>query len=97
MSTISLTRLYELLIPKMGKEAAENLTTFVEHKIDTELEKKTQILATKEDLRDTKEELQKEISRLDIRISNSKVDIIRWLVTLWITLILMILGLYLKP
>jgi hypothetical protein len=34
----------------LGKETAENLTNFIDNKIDNELERKTQILATKEDL-----------------------------------------------
>ncbi len=50
MSTISVTKLYDLLSAKVGKETAENLTNFIENKIDYELESKTQILATKEDL-----------------------------------------------
>jgi hypothetical protein len=50
MSTISITKLYDLLSTKLGKETAENLANFIENKIDNALESKTQILATKEDL-----------------------------------------------
>jgi hypothetical protein len=50
MPTITITKLYDLVSLKMGKETAENLTTFIEEKIKGELDSKTSILATKEDL-----------------------------------------------
>jgi hypothetical protein len=50
MGVISLTKLYDLLSAKMGKEAAEILTTFIEQKISSEMENKMQMLATKEDV-----------------------------------------------
>ncbi|HKC37168.1 MAG TPA: hypothetical protein VKB95_13930 [Chitinophagaceae bacterium] len=75
---ISLTKLYDLLSSRLGNEAAENLTTFIAEKIKDEVESKTQRLATKEDL------------------ANTKVDLIKWIFALWVTLALMIIGLYLK-
>jgi hypothetical protein len=51
--------LYDLLAMKLGKETAENLTNFIENKINQELENKTHIFATKEDLANTKSELLK--------------------------------------
>lgn len=50
MSVISVTKLYDLLSAKVGKEAAENLTNFIEQKIVEEGESKIQMLATKEDV-----------------------------------------------
>jgi hypothetical protein len=47
---ITLTKLYDLLSTKLGKETAENLTNFIDNKISHELESKTTIFATKEDL-----------------------------------------------
>ena len=47
---ITLTKLYDLLSTKLGKETAENLTNFIENKINHALESKTTIFATKEDL-----------------------------------------------
>ena len=78
MTIISLTKLYDLLTSKLGKETAENLSTFIAEKIKDEVENKTQRLATKEDL------------------ANTKVDLIKWIFALWVTLALMIIGLYLK-
>jgi len=89
MRVISLTKLYDLLSVKVGKETAENLTTFIEHKIKDEVENKSQMLATKEDLLRTE-------SRLDLRISESKVDLIKWMFAYWLTMALMLIGLYLK-
>jgi peptidoglycan hydrolase CwlO-like protein len=75
MSTISLTKLYDIFASKWGKEPAESLTTYIENKIKVELENKTQLLATKTDLTATKDILVKEISRLDGRISETHVKI----------------------
>lgn len=83
MSAISLTRLYEELAGKLGKDTAENLTNYFETRIDTGLETKSQILATKEGLQLVKEDLQKEISRLDVKISDTKSEIIRWMFIFW--------------
>src|ERR1700754_983403 len=49
MRAILITRLYEFPSSKLGKETAENLTTFIESKINNELESQTH-LATKADL-----------------------------------------------
>ena len=73
MSVISLTKLYDLLSDRVGKEAAENLTIFIEQKINTELENKTQIFAIRED-----------ISNLKSQIEQSKADIIKWMFIFWI-------------
>lgn len=54
MSIISLTKLYELLTSKVGKDAAENLTSYIENKIKDEVENKSQVLATKEDVANAK-------------------------------------------
>jgi hypothetical protein len=56
MSTISITRLYDLLSSKVGREAAENLTSYIEEKIKKEVQDKTNNLATKEDVANAKAE-----------------------------------------
>jgi hypothetical protein len=50
MPTITITKLYDLVSIKLGKETAENLTTFIEEKIRSEVDSKASILATKEDM-----------------------------------------------
>ena len=76
MSTITITELYSLLTEKVGKETAQNLTAYIEQKIEKEVDYSTKYLATREDL----EKGFKEQSR--------------WMLGVFITLALMILGLY---
>lgn len=57
MSIVTITKLYSLLSGKLGKESAENLTTYIEKKIKEEVEDKTKILATKADLAENKTEI----------------------------------------
>jgi hypothetical protein len=82
MSTITLTELYSLLTEKVGKETAENLTTYIESKIDKEVEHTTRHLSSKEDLAKG--------------LSETKTDMIKWFVSLFIALAMMIIGLYFK-
>lgn len=87
MSTISITKLYDLLSIKLGKETAENLTNFIENKIDNELESKTQILATKEDLTKlsfaTKEDLDKLSLANKADLAETKSEVMRWMFIFW--------------
>lgn len=57
MSTVSITKLYDLLSAKVGKETAEDLTSYIEHIIKADLADKTSVLATKEALAQTKSEV----------------------------------------
>ena len=47
MSSISITKLYDLLTAKVGKETAESLTSYIEEKVKDEVDYKSQVLATK--------------------------------------------------
>lgn len=62
MTAIPITQIYDYLASVFGKETAEKLITFLEQKINKEMENKSQSLATKADL-------QREVSRLDLRIT----------------------------
>ncbi|HET6999870.1 MAG TPA: hypothetical protein VFI33_01090 [Puia sp.] len=55
--TISITKLYDILTAKLGREAAENLTSYIEEKIRDEVNNKSELLATKVDLANTKAEI----------------------------------------
>ena len=57
MPTITITKLYDLVSIRLGKETAENLTTFIEEKIKNEVDTKASNLTTKENLADTKSEI----------------------------------------
>ncbi len=54
MSIISITKLYDLLTVKFGKETAENLISYIEAEIKSEVETKLKMLATKEDVANAK-------------------------------------------
>lgn len=75
---ISVTQLYALLSEKLDKDTAENLTAYIEAKIDKTVVDKTAHLASKEDL------------------ANTKPDMIKWFVGLFLALALMVIGLYFK-
>ncbi len=75
---ISITRLYELLSEKVGKETAESLTNHIEARIEKSVADKANHLASKADL------------------ANAKTYMIKWFVGLYLTLALMIIGLYFK-
>ena len=47
MSSITLTELYSLLSEKVGKETALSLTSYIERKIDKEVEQNRSDLVTK--------------------------------------------------
>jgi hypothetical protein len=57
MSSVSITKLYNLLSFKIGKEPAENLTSYIEEKIRDEFNDRSQYLVPKVDLAKTKTDL----------------------------------------
>ncbi len=66
---------------KMGKETAENLTNFIEENINKGLENKTQILATKD-----------EIAAVNLKIEQSKAEVIKWMFIFWIGQVIATFG-----
>ena len=87
--TITITRLYQLLVDKTDKETAETLTTYIDGKINKDIENKVTSLATKEDIANLRSETKEDLSKI-------KVEMIRWYVVLFVMLTLMIAGLYIK-
>jgi hypothetical protein len=57
MSSVSITKLYNLLSLKIGKEPAEVLTSYIEEKIKDEFSDRSQLLATKLDLANTRADI----------------------------------------
>ena len=101
--TITITRLYQLLVEKTDKETAETLTTYIDGKINKDIENKITSLATKEDIANLRSETKEAIANVHTEIANvrteiakAKTEMIRWYVTLFVMLTLMIAGLYLK-
>jgi hypothetical protein len=97
MPTITITKLYELVSVKLGKETAENLTTFIGEKISSEVDIKTSILATKEDLArevgNSKAELTKEIGNTNTKIESCKAEVIKWMFIFWVGQLAAMFGL----
>ncbi|MDP4252296.1 MAG: hypothetical protein Q8918_19535, partial [Bacteroidota bacterium] len=77
MTSISITKLYDLLAVKMGRETAENLTSYIEGRIKNEMEDRSQILATKADIQAT-------IQNTKTEISVAKAEMIKWMFLFWV-------------
>ena len=80
MSTLEF-KLYDLLKAKLGTQEAQSIVEFVRLEVKETIEEKTQILATKEDM-----------YKLDVKISETKNDIAKWLFGFWVTIILMLFA-----
>lgn len=79
---ITITKLYALLSDKLGKETAEDLTTYIETKINKNVETVAKDLA--------------KTAEVKAMISEARFDMIKWFVGLFIALALMIIGLYFR-
>ncbi|NCA21821.1 MAG: hypothetical protein EBS86_11885, partial [Crocinitomicaceae bacterium] len=80
---VSEIKLYELLKAKLGEKEAEAFVHILEQKVDDKFEDANKTLATKED-----------VARLDIKIAETKIDLIKWMVGFWIAQMAAIIGLY---
>ncbi len=77
---VSEIKLYELLKAKIGEREAEAFIEILESKVETRLNEKTTVFATKEDLAKTE-------GKLLSTISEAKVDIIKWMVATAIAIV----------
>ena len=91
-------QLFQILKQKMGEQEAEALVTFVDHKIKDNNESNLNILATKgninllkadvqllkQDIQTVKLELKGNISNLEVKIADSKAEMIKWMFIFWI-------------
>lgn len=106
-------QLFQILKQKMGEQEAEALVTFVDHKIKDNNESNLNILATKgdihllkedvqllkQDIQTVKLELKGNISNLEVKIADSKAEMIKWMFIFWIGQVAVTVGLimiYLK-
>ena len=78
---VSEIKLYELLKAKLGEKEAEAFVHILEQKVDDKFEDAKQTLATKED-----------IARIDIKIAETKVDLIKCMVALLLVLFIALVG-----
>ena len=109
--TITVTQLYQLLSKKLNQETAEALTSYIATSVTENVKREVDIKAAtfvnKEDIARYKSEVKDDLYLIrkdmflmkeDLRkeIYQVKFDLIKWLVSLFVTLALMIIGLYLK-
>ena len=85
--TTSVNQLFQILKLKMGEKEAEALVTFVDNKIKENNEANLKVLATREDIANLRTELK-------VEIRESKSELLKWIVALFIPLYLSILGLF---
>jgi hypothetical protein len=85
-------QLFQILKLKLGEKEAEALVTFVDNKIKESNENSLKVLATKEDIN----LLKIDIAKLELKISESKVETLRWVFGFFVALMLAIVGLYFK-
>ena len=92
--TIHITdvQLFQILRQKSGEKEAEALVSCVDNKIKESNENNLRILATKEDMFILKENILKP----ETKISETKADIIKWVFGFFVTLALLIAGLYFR-
>ena len=57
MNAISTIEMYNILKGKLGENEAKSLTEYVENKVERTFEKEKDVLATKEDLANTKSDI----------------------------------------
>ncbi len=81
-------QLFQILKQKMGEQEAEALVTFVDHKIKDNNESNLNILATKEDIH----QLKGNISNLEVKIADSKAEMIKWMFIFWIGQVAVTVG-----
>ena len=79
---VSEIKLYELLKAKLGEKEAEAFVEILEKKVDDKFEEAKHVLVTKEDT-----------ARLDIKIVETKAELIKWMFIFWIGQITVIAGL----
>lgn len=98
MEKFTLTKLYEILAQKIGRNEAECLTNYVDIKVKDELNAKTEILATKisvkEEIHALRNEMHADIHGLRNEMKDNTISLQRWMLATFITLVIMILGLY---
>ena len=78
-------QLFQILKQKIGETEAEALVSFVDGKIKDNNEANLNILSTKQDL-----------LQLEIRLKDKMTDQFKWVIGVFLTLAIMIIGLYLK-
>jgi len=98
--TMASIKLFQLLKPRIGEREADALITYMNTTVnDSNMELREFIQATfvtKEEFKGEMASVRLEIAKVDTKISEVKSDVLRWVFAFFITVMLAILGLYLK-
>jgi hypothetical protein len=102
--TMSGVKLFQILKTKMGEREADALITYVDDSLHDNKKDFHEMIrgtfATKSELQievsKLREDLAKVEGRLEVKISDVKSDVLRWMFAFFVTMMLAILGLYLK-
>ena len=89
-------QLFNLLKPKLGDMEAEAIVDYINLRFNDHTNELYKNFVTKEDLLKSESRLNSRISLLDTRISETKSDILRWVVGIFIVTMMAIIGLYFK-
>ena len=73
MEAISSIEMFNILKVKLGEKEAKALTEYVESQVEKSIEKEKNVLATKQD-----------IYKLEVKMSEMKSEIIKWMFIFWI-------------
>lgn len=73
-------QLFKILKERLGEKEAEALVDFVDNKLKENNDVNSKILATKQDIADTKEE----IFTTKTLIANTKAELIKWMFIFWV-------------
>ncbi len=82
---VSEITLYNVLKAKLGESEAQTVVEGIKQEVKNQVEEQKDVLATKQD-----------ILRIELKIADTKVDIIKWVFAMFFALMLAIAGLYFK-
>lgn len=99
MKARTVKKLYDSLEPRLGLEGTETLISFIDEKIDSEMENHISQLLTKKEFWEAENALRERDNELAIKLEKgfssieSKIaNIYKWMFVCWITQILAVLG-----
>ncbi len=90
--SVDTLKIYEILSASLPKTQAKAVAKAIDEAIEADIERKKEILVTKEDLHGEASKLEKEMARLEIKIESTKSEIIKWMFIFWISQIGVITG-----
>lgn len=89
-------QVFQILKGKIGEREAEAFVSYIDENRREMIKEFREIFATKEDLAALRTELSNVRGNLEVKISDVRTDVMRWMFAFFITTLLAILGLYFK-